>query len=907
MAAASQNVVPWQAVGVREALRDVAALWRDSVPARWPPSRRKAIADFAKAAELLQPCAHAFRSFLPPVALALAPNCVADKLLAVDAAAPSGFSLRQEWLMVDLGPRWADVRLDSVSAWARYNSLLSELIGFAGAPGVPPVQAPVGAPPADVVAQLAVLTEALAQQQRLHTEAMANLQAQLAAQEARAKEAAEKAAADAAQLLAGLLCGLAVKGNPVSGDAPAFSGSSLLIRLSPVVVKQGILSGFDLCVRPDSKFAEDEVPTWHLQLDDGAQGGYLLPGPIVSEGAGVPAAVFVQPGPHAPTDRDFFISGGAKRPWEGPLSAPRPRPFHSFMVAWDPDCLPCYESSFVHGAPVLGNCPAPVRWPPLLREIWSRTSLASLQSAGTSVQQWQEFVAELQNAGASVPPTTMHPCRMAAAFQSDPDSTFLVRGAACGVDFPFSPVPADTFYTVENYVADDQWSAMQKEIVKEKSAGNVVDVRKHWKAQGACVVGYLDDVLLIGKTRAETLEWMLLLREFVSFLGFTVNGDKCEGPFQCLEFLGVVLSTEGETCTASISEDRILTVQTKIAELKALWGLPGPMVPRSKMEGLLGLLAFCGQVVHGLSLYVHALLSVSGLRKSKFLHLTDKVIQDLKVVVQYDIRLLPTYISSKANVWSDLLSRDAEMTAIQELVVTRQMGALAKNTQTGYSTGIRSFVSFCISGRNHGFLAMMLPAKDEALAAWVVFMVEKRQVKPSTAKQYTSGVRALHLQLGMIWTPIRDRWQVSAALGGCARRWDTPSKQTMPIGMFELLRMSRVVCCVDFNEKVVFAAMCFAFFGFFRKDNVSVDKEEAWNPRAQFVRGLQQLVPDCNVRVRHSKTIQVQDTLIQAHGDWASDCFKLHCDLGPDQRLLLPSAMSEGAALATRHFFENGG
>ncbi|KAK3250756.1 hypothetical protein CYMTET_39881 [Cymbomonas tetramitiformis] len=246
---------------------------------------------------------------------------------------------------------------------------------------------------------------------------------------------------------------------------------------------------------------------------------------------------------------------------------------------------------------------------------------------------------------------------MAAACQSYPDSTFLVRGAACGVGFPFSSVPADTFYTVENYVAADQWSAMQKEIVKEKSAGNVVAVQKNWKVQGFSAVGilekerkgvvkpkgpvssgtYLDDFLLIGKTRAETHEWMLLLREFVSVLGFTVNDDKCEGPFQSLEFLGVVLSTEGETCTASISEDRILTVQTEIAELKALWGLPGRMVPRSKLEGLLGLLAFCGQVVHGLSLYTrhaHALLSVGGLRKSKFLYLTDKVIQDLKVVVQ---------------------------------------------------------------------------------------------------------------------------------------------------------------------------------------------------------------------------------------------------------------------------------
>jgi len=59
----------------------------------------------------------------------------------------------------------------------------------------------------------------------------------------------------------------AVKGRPISDDAPAFSGSSLLTRLSPVVVKQGILSGLDLCVRPDSRFAEDEAPTWHLQPD----------------------------------------------------------------------------------------------------------------------------------------------------------------------------------------------------------------------------------------------------------------------------------------------------------------------------------------------------------------------------------------------------------------------------------------------------------------------------------------------------------------------------------------------------------------------------------------------------------------------------------------------------------------
>eukprot|EP00854_Cymbomonas_tetramitiformis_P011942 gene11942-14105_t len=36
---------------------------------------------------------------------------------------------------------------------------------------------------------------------------------------------------------------------------------------------------------------------------------------------------------------------------------------------------------------------------------------------------------------------------MAAAFKTDPDKIFFVRGAACGVGFPFNSVLEDTFYT----------------------------------------------------------------------------------------------------------------------------------------------------------------------------------------------------------------------------------------------------------------------------------------------------------------------------------------------------------------------------------------------------------------------------------------------------------------------------
>ena len=449
------------------------------------------------------------------------------------------------------------------------------------------------------------------------------------------------------------------------------------------------------------------------------------------------------------------VPGRPAKALRGVLEPPVSGGFHVFQEAWDSFGEPKHFSTFVGGPVDVGDKPVPVtkstRWPALLDQLWAETSAASLESAGTSVTQWQEFLSELSDAGASVPGMTSHACRMAAAFREDPDGDFLVRGAACGVGFPFSQVPEDTFYTVENYVSDEQWPAMQAEILKERSAGNIVPVLPHWKvqgvsavgivekerkgvvkfrpvwdysrpedvgvnsridlvkerfssvkdaysllrpglwmakvdltaayrsvpvaarywmahvfewdgvvladtrapfgnsampgvftrftraivrwmqSQGASIVGYLDDFFLVGSFE-EVQEFMWLLHEFVVFLGFEVNADKCEGPGQCLEFLGIELSTADEVCTASISGDRMLVVQAKVDEIRRLGSLGGAQVPRTKLEGLLGLLAFCGQVVHGLSLYTrfsHALLTQC---KARFLHLSDKVVQDLKVI-----------------------------------------------------------------------------------------------------------------------------------------------------------------------------------------------------------------------------------------------------------------------------------
>ncbi|KAK3288884.1 hypothetical protein CYMTET_3656 [Cymbomonas tetramitiformis] len=151
-----------------------------------------------------------------------------------------------------------------------------------------------------------------------------------------------------------------------------------------------------------------------------------------------------------------------------------------------------------------------------------------------------------------------------------------------------------------------------------------------------------------------------------------------------------------------------------------------------------------------------------------------------------------------------------------------------------------------------------IPAEDDVPAVWIVYMVTEREVKPSTAKAYTSGLRAIRVQLGCVCVPVRQSWAVHAAQQGCERRWDTPSKQLMPTEFAELLRMAEQVNPDSFNYTVVFTATDLAFFAFFGKDNVSVEKAEAWSPRGHLIMS-DVIFPDdssADIRVRHSKSIK---------------------------------------------------
>eukprot|EP00854_Cymbomonas_tetramitiformis_P005500 gene5500-biopygen5507 len=231
-----------------------------------------------------------------------------------------------------------------------------------------------------------------------------------------------------------------------------------------------------------------------------------------------------------------------------------------------------------------------------------------------------------------------------------------------------------------------------------------------------------------------------------------------------------------------------------------------------------------------------------------------------------------------------------------------QSVCFALNTQASYSTGVRSFVSFYISCRARDFLAMMFPATDDVLAWWIVFMVTDRKVKPSTAKKYTSSVRALHLQLGVGSregeVDIRVRHSKTIEAG---ERYHTVRAVEVPDSPicvlmalwrdWQMPNLGPLFCTEDAKGRLKPLTHS-VFVAGFRKLTARAGPDPAAYIGNSFRRGG--ATATCE--------LQVQDALIQAHGDWASECYKLYCDMDSAQQLILPSAKATGVAIAIRAF-----
>lgn len=106
------------------------------------------------------------------------------------------------------------------------------------------------------------------------------------------------------------------------------------------------------------------------------------------------------------------------------------------------------------------------------------------------------------------------------------------------------------------------------------------------------IVAYLDDFLIISKTKDECHKQMHCLMETLRYLGFAINYSKVMGPAQCLTFLGIELDTV--TCSVRLPEDKLSKF---ISEVKLMHS--SKSTSKRELQSLAGKLSWASQVISG--------------------------------------------------------------------------------------------------------------------------------------------------------------------------------------------------------------------------------------------------------------------------------------------------------------------
>lgn len=144
---------------------------------------------------------------------------------------------------------------------------------------------------------------------------------------------------------------------------------------------------------------------------------------------------------------------------------------------------------------------------------------------------------------------------------------------------------------------------------------------------------YLDDILLISRTREEAFQHLRTACEIIASLGLVVNASKTVLPTQVITFLGVEINSL--TCSVACTPERI-------AELLKLAGMfrNRTTATHTQLQSLLGKLSFASQVLVGARPFLRSIvdLTYTGHKSSK-ITLTQNFHDDL----DYWCRVLQTW------------------------------------------------------------------------------------------------------------------------------------------------------------------------------------------------------------------------------------------------------------------------
>ena len=128
-------------------------------------------------------------------------------------------------------------------------------------------------------------------------------------------------------------------------------------------------------------------------------------------------------------------------------------------------------------------------------------------------------------------------------------------------------------------------------------------VRRMMLRRGYNIVVYLDDFLIIEKSRERCLEAQQCLIQLLRMLGFSIAWEKVEGPTQILTFLGVSIDT---------LKDELVLPEGKLHEFEMLVDevLSCTRISLKKLQSLAGKLNWASSVVRGGRTYLRRILDV---------------------------------------------------------------------------------------------------------------------------------------------------------------------------------------------------------------------------------------------------------------------------------------------------------
>jgi hypothetical protein len=155
--------------------------------------------------------------------------------------------------------------------------------------------------------------------------------------------------------------------------------------------------------------------------------------------------------------------------------------------------------------------------------------------------------------------------------------------------------------------------------------------------------------------------------------------------------------------------------------------------------------------------------------------------------------------------------------------------ALAFNTRRNYCSHAHAFVAYCVTW---GFWPL-LPVTDAVLAQYLIYASDS--AKPQSLRVYLSGIRTFSLDNGFEWPHITslERRLTYKTYCGLKHKHGAPAEPKLALTLEHLVQFYNVIQQQPAERqgswRAWWAAALVAFFLMLRKDNVTMQKADAFN------------------------------------------------------------------------------